>query len=136
QYVANHPGTLGIEDVQRHWRVRSGCRLQREQADLRAVSMGDHEVVPVCRQFAQRHRGAGYVRPLVPCRHRLPPPEERVSAKGDDDPHGHPPIVATRIALIVCILFSAWSNTTEAGESKTSSSTSMHPMPNSFWMSA
>ena len=40
-----------------------------------------------------------------------------------------PPIVATSTALIVCIRFSAWSNTIEAGDSNTSSVTSSSASP-------
>ena len=38
--------------------------------------------------------------------------------------------VATRMALIVCIRFSACSKTIDAGDSKTSSVTSMQSIPN------
>ena len=50
--------------------------------------------------------------------HRLAAPEQGVAAQGDDDAHRcgpQSPIVATRTALIVCIRFSAWSNTIDAG---------------------
>ena len=39
-------------------------------------------------------------------------------------------MVATSTALMVCMRFSAWSNTMEAGPSKTLSVTSMQSMPN------
>ena len=45
------------------------------------------------------------------------------------DPHAGSPIVATMAALMVCSRFSAWSNTMEAGDSKTSSVTSSASSP-------
>ena len=45
-------------------------------------------------------------------------------------------MVATSTALIVCIRFSAWSKTIEAGDSKTSSVTSMQSMPKRLAISA
>src|SRR5262249_51206144 len=50
-----------------------------------------------------------------------------------DEQHGASslqPSVATSRALIVCMRFSAWSKTTDASDSKTSSATSRPSMPN------
>ncbi len=59
----------------------------------------------------------------------LAPLQQRVPAKRRDDPHGRDAIVATIRALMVCSLFSAWSKTMEAGDSKTSSVTSSASRP-------
>ena len=59
----------------------------------------------------------------------LAPLQQGVAAQRRDDSHGPSPIVATIRALIVCIRFSAWSKTTEAGDSKTSSVTSSASSP-------
>ncbi len=57
------------------------------------------------------------------------PLQERVAAEGGDHSHSVSPIVATMAALIVCNRFSAWSKTTEACDSKTSSVTSSAASP-------
>ena len=67
--------------------------------------------------------------------HRLAPLQQGVAAERDHDAHEllcAPPqaIVATRIDLMVCIRFSAWSKTIDALDSKTSSVTSIASMPN------
>ena len=54
----------------------------------------------------------------------LPALEEGVAAHRHDEAHLSDRAVATMAALIVCSRFSAWSNTIEAGDSKTSSVTS------------
>ena len=41
--------------------------------------------------------------------------QQRVAAEGDHDAHAQPASAATSSALMVCIRFSAWSNTTDAG---------------------
>jgi len=55
--------------------------------------------------------------------------QQGVPAERGDDPHGCGGIVATIRALMVCSLFSAWSKTMEAGDSKTSSVTSSASRP-------
>src|SRR4029079_12878251 len=56
--------------------------------------------------------------------------KQRVAAEGDDRqwPGAAHASVATRMALIVCRRFSAWSKTMLAGERKTSSVTSSPPL--------
>src|SRR5262249_32471214 len=89
----------------------------------------DHELV------LERERREGLarhvrVRPLVLGGQRLTAPKERIAAERDDDAHRQLPIVATMTALIVCRRFSASSQTTQAGDSKTSSLTSSDSIPN------
>src|SRR5579875_2889861 len=55
--------------------------------------------------------------------------QKGVTAEGDKQPHPAAPRMATIRALMVWSRFSAWSKTTEAGDSKTSSVTSSPPKP-------
>ena len=108
--------------------ARVGRALQREQADLRAVAVRDHEVV-LERDRGERLARGPRVGPLVLGGQRLAAPQERVAPECDDDAHAQLASVATMTALIVCIRFSASSKTTEAGDSKTSSVTSSASSP-------
>jgi hypothetical protein len=50
--IADHPLALGSEQVERvRGHVRIGLALERQQADLQAVAVGDHELV-----LAREHR--------------------------------------------------------------------------------
>src|SRR6516165_2188649 len=97
--------------------------LQGEQPDLRTVAVRDDQLV-LARDRRQRSACPPDIRPLVLGGQRLPALEQRVSSESSDHAHGQLPRVATRTALIVCIRFSASSNTIEAGDSNTSSVTS------------
>ena len=55
--------------------------------------------------------------------------QARSRGSGRDRPHSASPMVATMAALMVCSRFSAWANTIEAGDSKTSSVTSSAASP-------
>ena len=126
--VADHALGLGAEHVERiGLDVLVGGALQREQADLRAVAVRDDELV-VAGDPRESARGDPDVRALVAGGHRLAPLEQGVAAESDDDAHrtGLPPSrqapsVATMIALMVCIRFSAWSQTIDRSDSNTSS---------------
>ena len=95
QDVADHPLGLRAQDIER---VRLDLlvrrALQGEQPDLRAVAVGQHElVIPGhCRQ--RRRRGA-HVGSLRLRRHRLAALQQGVTAQRDHDPHvsrpGWPP---------------------------------------------
>src|SRR4051794_24252219 len=130
EHVADHPLRLGDENVERIGvDGRVGRALQREQADLRAVAVGDDQLV------VGRHRGERLARragvlTLVLGGQRLPAPQQRVASEGDDDAHAQLPSVATMTALIVCMRFSASSKTIDASDSKTSSVTSSAVRPN------
>ncbi len=102
--------------------------LQRQQTDLRAVAVGDHELVLVGDRREGRTRSCD-VRPLIHRRHWLPALQQRVSTQSDHDARRQLPSVATSTALIVCSRFSASSKTTEAGDSNTSSVTSSASRP-------
>ena len=85
--VADHPLGLGAEDVERvagHVVVRG--RLQREQADLRAVAVGDDELV-LDRDRGQRPAGGRDVGPLPLDGHRLASALQGVAAQCHHDPH-------------------------------------------------
>ena len=90
--------------------------------------MRDDQVM-LAQQRAQRGGRAGDMRLLDVGISGLAPLQQRIAAQRDDHLHGCPPKVATSTALIVCIRFSAWSKTTDAGDSKTSSVTSSAVRP-------
>ena len=111
EHVADHALALGAEDVERVRRhVGVGERLQRQQPDLRAVSVGEHDLVRRGKRGDRRHRVAR-VAALHLRAQLLASPEQRVSAEGDDDPPAlhdrYPPMVSASRALPVCIRFSA-----------------------------
>ncbi len=118
--IADHPLGLGPEDVERvRLDVLVGGALQCEQADLRPVAVRDDELV-VAGDPGEGARGDPDVRALVAGGHWLTPLQEGVTTESDDDAHGtgpqplcQVPSVATMIALMVCIRFSAWSQTIE-----------------------
>lgn len=62
---------------------------------------------------------------LVLRRHRLTASQQRIAAERYDNKHGQSPSVDTRMALIVCIRFSACSNAMLQRDSKTSFVTSI-----------
>src|ERR1700722_18109576 len=114
--------------------VGGGVRraLPRDHAHLRPVAVAEHQLMI----GGQRGQGRGGLPDVPPLDHRVrpfAPLEQRVSAEGHYDAHRSSeragPRVAIISALIVCIRFSAWSNTTEAGEEKTSSVTSSASSP-------
>src|SRR3954451_19424129 len=90
--------------------------------------MRDHEIV-LTSERGQRATGDSRVGPLILGRERLSALQQRVPAQCDDDAHAQLPRVATMTALIVCIRFSASSNTIDAGDSNTSSVTSSDSRP-------
>lgn len=86
--IADHSLGSGVEDIQRKGDFGPVCGLlQGQQADLRAVAVGHHEAVPGPDDPCQRGRGGSGVRPLCCRRHRLPPPEERITAKCRNHQH-------------------------------------------------
>ena len=140
--VADHALGLRAEDVERvRLDLRVRRRLQRQQADLRAVAVGEHQLV-LLRDGGQRRRGGADVDALVLGGHRLAALEQRVAAQRHHHAHRCPrpgrqsPSVATMTALIVCSRFSAWSKTIECSDSKTSSVTSRPSMPYSSKISS
>ncbi len=90
--------------------------------------MRDHQLVRAGDR-GKRHRGHAHVLALVLGSHRLAAAQQRVATQGDDDPHVALPIVATITALMVCMRFSASSQTIDASDSKTSSVTSSASRP-------
>ena len=131
--VVDHALSLGPEDVEGIAGVTVGVArgLEREEADLRSVAVRDDELV------GGRDRGEGPAGhfdalALTGDGQRCPVLEQGVSAKGNDHTrraHQPPANVATMIALIVCMRFSAWSNTIERADSNTSSVTSRLSRP-------
>jgi hypothetical protein len=88
QRVADHALGSGVEDIQWIGILGPVCGLlQGQQADLRAVAMGQDEAVPGLDDPCQRGRGGSGVRPLGCRRHWLPPPEERIAAKCHNRQH-------------------------------------------------
>ena len=105
--VADHPFGLRPQQIQRiGLDVLVRRRLQGEETDLRAVAMGQHQLV-VLRHRGQRLCGCPDVRPLRLGGHRLAPLQQGVATEGDEDAHRQLPSVATSSALIVCKRFSA-----------------------------
>ena len=88
--VTDHRLGLGAEHVERirRHRVIRGV-LQGQQPDLRAVAVGDDDLVARrhCRDTLGGHPDVG---PLILRGHRLPTLQQCVAAQGDDDPHGRP----------------------------------------------
>ena len=87
--VADHPLGLGGEDVERIGLDLRGVRgaLEREQSDLRAVAVREHEAVAL-RDRRQRLGGDADVRALGGGGHRLAAPEQRVAAQGHEHEAG------------------------------------------------
>src|SRR5205814_8157268 len=86
-----------------------GGALQRQQPALRPVAVSDDQLM-FGGDRRQRFGGDPDVAPLIFCSHRFAASEECVAAQGGDDQHDQSPSVATRIALMVCMRFSACSN--------------------------
>jgi hypothetical protein len=130
QPVPDHALGLGDQHVERIRPAEAGIRLtfQREHPHLRPVAVAEHELVI----GGQRGEGHGGL-PDMPLLDRgvrpLAPLEQGVTSQRHDDFHDGWLRVAIRRALMVCIRFSAWSKTTEAGDSKTSSVTSRASSP-------
>jgi hypothetical protein len=72
------------------------------------------------RHRRQRRARRGDVRPLVGDRHGFAALLQGVAPEGHHYAHDQALSVATVTALIVCTRFSAWSNTIDYGDSKTS----------------
>ncbi len=90
--VADHAFRLGAEDVERvRLDLLVGRALERQEADLWTVAVGDHQLV-VRGEGSQLLRGHAHVLPLVLGGHGLPATEQRIAAQGDDDPHRLDPL--------------------------------------------
>ena len=133
QPVADHALGLGAEGVQRVGPRQRRCRsrtLDGEQADLRAVAVADDDARARAASGGQLGAASADVPPLDSVVRAARP-----AAAGRSRPGRRRcarlsrPSAATRTALMVCIRFSAWWNTTEAGELKTSSVTSAPSSP-------
>ena len=85
--IADHALGLGAEHIQRprfaHRRLHG---LQRQQADLRAVAMRDHQGVPAD-EGRQCHCGVVHMRALLHHGRELAPLQQGVATQGDDEPH-------------------------------------------------
>ncbi len=109
-HVTDHPFGLRAEHVERiGLDLLIRCALQREQADLRPVAV-PHDELMLHRDGRERFRGGSDVEPLVLRRHRLAAAEQCVAAERCYHEHDQSPSVATRMALMVCMRFSACSN--------------------------
>jgi hypothetical protein len=96
EQVTDHALRLGPQHVQRvRLDLGVGLRLQRQQADLGSVAMGDDELVLSC-QLGQRLGRQGDVDLLGAGLGSLPSAEQRVPTEGDDDPHREPQLPVTR----------------------------------------
>ena len=85
--VADHALRLRAEDVERvGWHHVVGGALERQEADLGPVAVGDDELV-LDGDGSQRLTGDAHVLALVVARHGFAAAQQRVAAKGDDDPH-------------------------------------------------
>jgi hypothetical protein len=101
--------------------VRPGERRERFHGllDVRLLNVGIGLFAPLQQGVAAQCRNDSQGRLLSPA--RLPARRRYQGPVAG--------IVAIMSALMVCIRFSAWSNTTEAGDSKTSSVTSSASSP-------
>ena len=90
--------------------------------------MGEHKLVRL-RQRGEREGRLVHVFFLHAGLGQFTAFQQGIAAERGDHPHAGSPIVATMAALMVCSRFSAWSNTMEAGDSKTSSVTSSASSP-------
>ena len=85
--VADHALRLRPKDVQRIDRhLGVGGILERQQADLRPVAVGDDQLV-LPRNGGQLRAGDPDVLALVLAGHGFTPAEQGIAAKGDDDSH-------------------------------------------------
>ena len=123
-HVADHPLGLGTEHVEGiclHLLVRGA--LQGEQSDLRAVAVANHQLMLIGDR-RQRFGGDADVATLVLGGHRLSSRRSALPPNAVTTNMAQSPSVATRIALIVCIRFSACSNARLYSDSNTSLVTS------------
>ena len=94
--VADHPLGLGAEDVEGvGLDLVVGGRLQRQQADLRAVAVRDHQFV-LAGEGRERAGRDAHVLALHLDRHRLAPLEQGVAPQADDDRAWQPSSVTQR----------------------------------------
>jgi hypothetical protein len=91
---------------------------------LRPIAVSDDKFVALG-DWRQRIGGDTDIAALILGGHRLTPPQQRISAERNDNQHHQSPSVDTRMALIVCIRFSACSNAMLQRDSKTSFVTSI-----------
>ena len=107
--IAHHAFTLGVEHVERiAGLLGPDGSLQSQQPDLRAIAMCDHKLMSRLEKRKECGNRAPDIGALGLGRHRLTAPQQGVAPQRDDDPHRpQAPSVATSIALIVCIRFSA-----------------------------
>ena len=111
-HVADHALGLGAQHVERIGLVGLvGGALQRQQPDLRAVAVGDHELVLPGDRRERLGRDAD-IRALDLGGHRLAALQQGVAAERDDDAHGSVPQRGDEDGLDVCIRFSACSKAT------------------------
>ena len=86
-HVADHPVGLRAQHVEReHAGLLVGRALQRQHPDLRAVAVGDHELM----LQPQRCQGLGRqadVPALIRGGHLLAPPQQGVAAQGYQNSH-------------------------------------------------
>ena len=104
-----------------------GRTLQRQQANLRSVTVGDDRVR--CRVDRERPGSDLHVGPLRR-RHRFAATQRCIAPEGYQDAWHQSASAATRIALIVCRRFSACSKAMFISQSKTSPVTSKAVRPN------
>ncbi len=87
QQVSNHPLGLRTKDIERVWAgVRVRLLGQREQSDLRPVSMRQHESM-LTREARERARRGIHVALLDGLVHPLATAEQRVPAERRHDQH-------------------------------------------------
>jgi len=87
--ITDHALRLRAEDVERvGLHVVIGLRLERQEADLWSVAMGDDEAVRFMQRGDRPRRGPD-VGLLVGCLRRLAPAQKRVPAERDDGQGSH-----------------------------------------------
>ena len=97
--VADHPLRLGVEDVERERRdVTVRGALQREQADLGPVPVGHRHLV-VGRDGREGLARDPHVVALGVDARRLAPPQQGVTAEGDDHSHVAAPMATKRVTM-------------------------------------
>ena len=85
--VPDHPLRLGAQHVERVGRLAGGrIRLEGEQPDLRAVSVGDDDLV-LASELGDRAHGDRDVAPLRRGVGALAPAKQGVASEGCDDAH-------------------------------------------------
>jgi hypothetical protein len=132
--VADHSLRLSDEHIERvgaadRWVVLA---FDSEHSDLWPVAVTDDQFVLV----GERCESLGRSPDVLDLDGRvslLASLQQCVAAERHDHAHSQRPNVATRTALMVCIRFSAWVKTADAGDSKTSSVTSNASTPKVWW---